>query len=101
MDVDACILLDTKASTYLGALSPLGSRVATASEDGEVRVWYAGGLGDPVVITAHDDAIEVIDFSLDGERIVTASQDQTARVHLATAERTIHGTRTGFLPVKI
>ncbi len=54
MDVDACILLDTKASTYLGALSPLGSRVATASEDGEVRVWYAGGLGDPVVITAHD-----------------------------------------------
>jgi dipeptidyl aminopeptidase/acylaminoacyl peptidase len=43
-------------------------------------VWSADGKGEPVVLRGHDAAVRYAAFSPDGQRVVTASEDGTARV---------------------
>jgi WD40 repeat protein len=43
-------------------------------------VWKADGTGEPLVLRGHEDRVYSAAFSPDGERIVTASEDKTARV---------------------
>jgi WD40 repeat protein len=56
-----------------------GTRVAAFS-DGTARIWRADGQGEPRVLQAHENAVQSAAFSSDGARMVTASQDRTARV---------------------
>jgi WD40 repeat protein len=65
------------------AVSPDGTHVVTASEDGKARVWAADGIGEPVVLSGHEALVRSAAFSPDGRRIVTASDDKTARVWAA------------------
>jgi WD40 repeat protein len=43
-------------------------------------VWKADGKGEPVVLRGHEFDVTSASFSPDGQRIVTASLDNTARV---------------------
>jgi dipeptidyl aminopeptidase/acylaminoacyl peptidase len=71
--------------------SPDGKRVVTASDDGTARVWdlsrrtpVSGGnvewTAPSRVLAGHTDAVNSASFSADGKRVVTASDDGTARV---------------------
>ncbi len=52
-----------------------------------MRVWNADESDQPILLTGHRDTVQSVAFSPDGERIVTASWDKTARVwDVATAK---------------
>ena len=45
-----------------------------------VWIWPTNGKGAPVVLRGHEGRVYSASFSPDGRRIVTASEDDTARV---------------------
>lgn len=63
------------------AFSPDNEQIVTAGlYDGAVRVWQVDGNGRPVTLNGHEGAITWAAFSYDGSRVVTASEDGTARI---------------------
>jgi WD40 repeat protein len=94
---------------WAAAFSPDGERIVTASADKTARLWDAE-TGEQIdePLTAHEDAGKTADaetgeplshedgvwaaaFSPDGERIVTASADKTARLWDAETGEQIGG----------
>jgi WD40 repeat protein len=70
------------------ALSPNGKHVATGDSRGRVQLWNVrtGGRAD---LNAHSDAIKRVAFSSDGKSLISASDDETARVWEAPTGRPI------------
>lgn len=72
------------------AFSPVGHHVVTAGDDGLARIWTTSGrpqrtLGTPAgrlerTLAGHTEAIVAVSFSSDGKRVLTASDDGSARV---------------------
>jgi len=62
------------------AASADGARLALTSIDGTVRVYAAGGDGEPLLLRAHEGPVNAAAFSPDGAELATASEDGTARV---------------------
>ena len=52
----------------------------TGDEDGGVRVWDTGSREAIAVFKAHDDVVWSARFSPDGQKVVTASGDGTAKI---------------------
>jgi WD40 repeat protein len=65
------------------AWSPDGERLATAGEDGTVKVWLTATGEGVLSINAHDDEVESVAWSPDGLRLATAGADGTLKVWLA------------------
>lgn len=59
-------------------LSPDARRIATASDDGTVRIWDLTSKGNPLVLHGHGDQIYEVVFSPDGQRIASTGHDGTA-----------------------
>jgi WD40 repeat protein len=70
------------------AVSPDGAHVATGDTRGHVRVWNLRS-GSPVALNGHSGSIESLTFSPNGESLVTASDDETARIWDASTGRSL------------
>jgi WD40 repeat protein len=64
---------------YALALSPDGTRVASASEDRTVRLWDAATGAPTQVLRGHTAKVYEVAFAPDGTRVATASADGTVR----------------------
>lgn len=63
--------------------SPDGTRLASASADGLIRVWSANGGPSTDTLVGHQvGSVLSIDWSPDGQRLVSASEDNTVRTWL-------------------
>jgi WD40 repeat protein len=56
-----------------------GSRLATAGEDGTVRIWPLAG-GAPLLLVGHDGPVSSARFNVRGDRVVSAGADGTVRI---------------------
>ena len=70
-----------------GAWSPNGTRVVTAGA--EPHVWDAETGATINVLSGHTDAVNTVDWSKDSLQIVSASDDNTARLWDATSYQPI------------
>jgi WD40 repeat protein len=59
---------------------PAGRRVATAGREKTIHLWDGFTGAELAVLRGHKAAIQTLVFSADGRRLLTASQDGTARV---------------------
>jgi WD40 repeat protein len=59
---------------------PVQGETFARTEGGEAWVWRTGGLEPPVRLAGHTGALVSAEFSADGQYVVTASDDATARV---------------------
>ena len=66
-------------------VQPGGHTVAAGADDGTIQLWNVGDqtqLGDP--LTGHKSSVGSLDFSPDGTRLLSASDNDTIRI-LASA----------------
>ena len=60
--------------------SPDGRRLATAGQDGSVRLWELATSEQALELHGHDSGVSTVRWSDDGARLVTSSWDGTVRV---------------------
>ncbi len=57
------------------------NRIVTAGGvDGIVRIWQADGSGQPMTLSGHEGMVTWAAFSEDGSRVISTSEDGTARI---------------------
>ena len=62
------------------AFSPHGTQLASASDDGTVRLWNAASGKLVRTLRGHGQSVNSVAFSTDGQRLVSAGADATVRV---------------------
>jgi WD40 repeat protein len=62
------------------AVSPDGTRLASASKDHTVKIWDASNGAELLTLKGHNDAVTNVTFSADGRRMASAGGDETIRV---------------------
>ncbi|KAA0214966.1 MAG: hypothetical protein EDM82_08465 [Cyanobacteria bacterium CYA] len=56
--------------------SPDGSSIVTASDDGTARLWNTEARPNPRVLHANNDSVTSLQFSADGQRLLSATSNQ-------------------------
>jgi WD40 repeat protein len=74
------ILLESASGTISVAFSHDGTRLASGSNDGTVRLWDVRTGKATFTLQGHTDAVWSVAFSPDGSRLDSASWDKTIRI---------------------
>ncbi len=69
-----------RAGVWDVAYSPDGSRIATASHDGTLKLWNAANGKELQTLEGHTGPVWGVAYSPDGNRLASASVDRTAKV---------------------
>jgi eukaryotic-like serine/threonine-protein kinase len=77
---NVCIYRGHTTLVRMVAWSPDGTRVASASEDGYVKVWATTTGNTLVTYPGHKNKVRAVAWSHDGTRIASASEDKTVQV---------------------
>ena len=65
----------------LQAFAAMRERLATAAQDGVVRIWRPGAPGEaPRELRGHEGEVVAVAFTPTGEHVLSASLDRTARL---------------------
>jgi WD40 repeat protein len=62
------------------AISPDGKTLAAADSAGVIYLWNVGTARMRAVLTGHRDGVNSLDFSPDGSRLISGSDDNTALI---------------------
>ena len=79
--------------------SPNGRRVATAGDDGTVRLWDARTGRSLAVVRAHAGAVDTVSFDRSGRRLLSAGEDDEVRVWDAQSGRLLRKLGGGAGPL--
>jgi len=71
------------------ALSPDGTKIASASADTNVQVWYAASGSNLLTYRGHSGTVNAVAWSPDGKYIASASDDRTVQIWDAISGETI------------
>ncbi len=72
------------------AFSADGSRLASASSDGTVKVWETATGHETLTLNGHTATVNSVAFSPDGSRLASASRDTTVKVwDVVTGQETL------------
>ncbi|RKH07096.1 nSTAND1 domain-containing NTPase [Corallococcus carmarthensis] len=74
------VLVAQREPFFGAAFSPDGLWVALASSPRATRILRVDGTRAPLPLEGHGDQVRSVAFSADGRRLITASQDGTARI---------------------
>jgi len=78
--IDLATLSDHKSSVLTIAFSPCGTRLASGSEDGVIRIWDLENYQSINVIKGHKKAVNCLRFSPNGNYFASASWDKTIKL---------------------
>src|SRR6266568_151734 len=70
---------------YDAVWSPDGTRIASAGEDGTVRIWEAATGKTLLTLHGHSSWVSAVAWAPDGHRLASASDDHTVQVWEATS----------------
>ncbi|MFQ5671634.1 MAG: FHA domain-containing protein, partial [Nitrospinales bacterium] len=85
---DACVRCHFLDVEPVAGVNPNSSLTAFSLWDHDVRIWDIASGKDKALLKGHKDVVNAVQFSPDGNRLVTASRDFTARVwNLADLEK--------------
>ena len=65
---------------YCVAFDPTGQRIATGSEDQEIRLWDAATGAPSAVLQGHTGPVYGVAYSPDGRLLASAGGDETVRL---------------------